>query len=170
MLEIKRTKLSNAVRNVMGVKPKVAMVTSANIEAYLRDVEEFLAGTDPASVLADQLEQAVAEGRLESLTEPERIYYALHAFYLADVNGNTHAFFDEHDPSVWASAETGFRELGPAGLVEAYTELRRRYVDGELEPFSELDSMIDFGIFCTHQLEIEYQMDTYAQEHGFWPA
>ena len=129
------------------------------------------------SKLLDGLSDRVEQFGVDSLSEPERIYYAHDRFGGAIVNGMLRDFYATEPTTVLDDVETGFRAIGEAEMGNLYA--RARQIHGQrvlLVPHDEDDELDqedeaqeDVADFVLKMREIGYIMDEYAGQQGLLP-
>lgn len=142
------------------------VVTSENFAEHIREVEQFIEGTDPRSLLMERLARAVTTGGVDNLTSSERLYFAYEYFAGAMVNGLLENFFLCEPASICDAVAESLEAIGEPLLSGEYKILRRAFVEGGLsdddeEPVSELSAS-----FITQSQDLDRRFGEYAQDHG----
>jgi hypothetical protein len=160
-------------RQVLGVSG----VTADNVQQYLREVDAYVARLDPASKLLDSLNDRVEQLGVDSLSEPERIYYAHDRFGGAIVNGMLRDFYATEPATVLDDVEIGLRAIGEAEMGNLYARARQIHSQRVLPvPHDEYDELNqedeaqeDVAAYVPRMQEIGYIMDEYAGQQGLLP-
>ncbi len=141
-----------------------AIGTADEFAEHIRQVEAYIAGDDPETKLMQRLSDQIDKKGEDSLTKPERLYFAASNFIGALFNGLTHDFLANQHELLINSVRDALVELQTDDLVTAYDNLRREFHDGVIQQGSDYESKSEATIIAGY-MDLDSRLESYAFAH-----